>query len=559
MKIRVNGANLTLTKNQFVAAGGEGSVYARGSTGYKLYHDPKHAVPAAKIAELGKIQDPHVIIPKDVVYDHKGVHVGHSFTFVPNCRVLCELFPRAFRDREGITPDIIGKLVTQFRGSVQSVHDANCLVVDNNEMNALVAPDFQDVWLIDTDSYQTPSYPATAIMPSVRDWRTPIKDLNVGSDWFSFGVVAFQMFRGIHPYKGKHSVKGLENRMKAGISVFDPSVRVPKAAYPETVIPAAWLEWFRATFVDHKRVAPPVDMQGTLPAVYMAPVLVQGKLKTTVLFDLGKAVRGVWHTEGETTVVDAGGLLRRGKLSAQVNGSPVGVTHTQKGDPVFLSYDNGVLSGYNLVTRTHSNTMPGEVVVESNGAVYVKAGNRVSRVVARTAGSTTALGSQEVARVLPHATRLFSGCILQNVLGAPLVSLLEGTSVHQVTLDEIKGYQVHAAKYDSGVLVVVGSKQGSNQGRYDRIVLRFSPDRRTWDTRVVEDVPFSGVNFTVLDKGVVILMNEEGALELFSSKKGSSQFQLLEDDSVDPVMVLTSAGNTLLATHGDKVLRLSLS
>ena len=46
------------------------------------------------------------------------------------------------------------------------------------------------------DSYQTAHYPATAIMPSVRDWKVPLHDFSELSDWFSFAIVSFQVFLG---------------------------------------------------------------------------------------------------------------------------------------------------------------------------------------------------------------------------------------------------------------------------------------------------------------------------------------------------------------------------
>lgn len=56
MKIYIKGgAEVSLTKADFVAEGGEGQVYARGPIGYKIYHDTSKAIPLGKIQELSGI------------------------------------------------------------------------------------------------------------------------------------------------------------------------------------------------------------------------------------------------------------------------------------------------------------------------------------------------------------------------------------------------------------------------------------------------------------------------------------------------------------------------
>ena len=58
-------------------------------------------------------------------------------------------------------------------------------------------------------------------MDSVRDRHAA--GWNEGTDWFSFALVSFQMFVGIHPYKGKHpALKTLDERMAQNVSVLHP-------------------------------------------------------------------------------------------------------------------------------------------------------------------------------------------------------------------------------------------------------------------------------------------------------------------------------------------------
>src|SRR5690606_19878348 len=145
---------------------------------------------------------------------------------------------------------------------VGNVHSAGIVIVDLNELNILVSKAIDQTFLIDVDSYQTAAYPATVIMPSVRDWSA--KQFTELSDWFSYAVLAFQLFVGVHPYKGTHAQsagidkdKRLEHRMRNNISAFRGDVSLPKCCYPFDAIPTVFRDWLKAVLDDGKRVAPP--------------------------------------------------------------------------------------------------------------------------------------------------------------------------------------------------------------------------------------------------------------------------------------------------------------
>src|SRR5207248_7337064 len=109
---------------------------------------------------------------------------------------------------------------------VRHVHERGILIVDLNEMNFLLDASVEEILFIDVDSYQTPGFPATALMESIRDRHAA--RFSQATDWFSFGIVSFQMFTGIHPYRGKHpTLTGLDARMERNVSVLNPEVAVP--------------------------------------------------------------------------------------------------------------------------------------------------------------------------------------------------------------------------------------------------------------------------------------------------------------------------------------------
>ena len=49
------GGQVELTRSDFKAQGGEGSIYVQGSTAYKVYTDPARMIAPAKVGELATL------------------------------------------------------------------------------------------------------------------------------------------------------------------------------------------------------------------------------------------------------------------------------------------------------------------------------------------------------------------------------------------------------------------------------------------------------------------------------------------------------------------------
>ncbi len=254
---------IRLGNKEFIAAGGEGSVYAKGDKAFKIYTDPAKMMPAAKIKELGAITSPKVIRPLNILLDKQNRPVGYTMRYLTDAVGLCQTFTKAYRERTHITPDMVLALVRDFQHTVSHIHSAGILIVDLNEMNFLVDSGHKEVLCIDVDSYQTKSFPATVLMESVRDRHS--KTFSTNTDWFSFGIVTFQMFIGIHPYRGKHdTLNGFDDRMINNVSVLNKTVRIPAVCYPFANIPQSYLDWYKAIFEHGKRLPPPSDLIATI-------------------------------------------------------------------------------------------------------------------------------------------------------------------------------------------------------------------------------------------------------------------------------------------------------
>lgn len=282
MEIYVNGKPVTLTQQNFVAKGGEGKIFQRGNVAYKIYENLVKMIPIAKIKELD-IPDPNIIRPLDPIMNKKKQNIGFTMEWLGNTNIaLCKLFTSKFQKDNGINNDMIIQLVENIKTTTQNIHRYKCLIVDGNELNYLVKPDFITPLFIDVNSWQTPSYPPTAIMPSIRDWTSDT--FSQLTDWFSFAIISFQLFIGIHPFKGTHKSyrkNDFLNRVKDRVSVFNSGVRLPPTTRDFNLIPSHYKDWYYKIFENGDRLPPP-QLPGQAGTIQVVIKLV----KNTGLFEI---------------------------------------------------------------------------------------------------------------------------------------------------------------------------------------------------------------------------------------------------------------------------------
>jgi len=553
MKVWIqNKGSVNLTKNDFVGQGGEGSVYSKGDTAYKIYENPTKMIPLGKMQELSKIADPQVITPENMIKDKSGKLIGYTMRFIKNSWVLCQLFPRIFRERHHIDHKKIGHLVTELRQIVENVHKAQVLIVDLNEMNLLASSDFNSVYFIDADSFQTPKFPASALMPSIRDWKTPLGDFTEMSDWFSFGIISFQMFTGIHPFKGKHpKVIGLEDRMKAGISVFDKDVRVPKAAYPFDVIPGNWKDWYKAIFEKGERTAPPGSLQKVTVIIPVIQTISGDKLDIVELGKFDGMVTNIWTSESNLAVSTTNSIWLNGRRVGDQSARSVLFTSlTNKA----VSYSKGRLVDLESKNEIQFLLTP-QGVTDSDGRVHLKVRDKICELILTEVGEQIFASGKEIVSIHEKAARLYPGCCVQSLLGSTFVSVFSTAGVSfQLKMKELDRYKVVDARYGRNVLMVVGTCDG----HYDRLVFRFDESFSKYDVRVVEKIHLTGLNFVVLDSGTCVCMDEQDRFELFHNKLNSKAIRYIEDPSIGGDMILARDGNRLLFGRGNKVCQVKL-
>ena len=603
--------SVRLDQSDFVGQGGEGKVYARGNVAYKVYTDPARMIPVAKIRELAVLTHSDIIRPDEVLLDAHNRPVGYTMRRVQDAHPLCRLFTRAFRERKGVTPGQMLALVREFQATVQHIHDQGVLVVDMNEMNFLVDRDLQRMLCIDVDSYKTPGFPATAIMDSIRDRHR--SDFSRETDWFSFGILTFQMFVGIHPYRGKHATLiDLDERMQANISVLNPAVTMPGSCYPLDTLPPAYRDWYEALFEQGVRTPPPTGARfvaAVTPRILHLPASVRLKIREIARFrtalsadvadnnatqglpgypfnvpigikktpspaERSEEIQGAGVVGGEgvlqlidsMTVLASDGVYIRGTrkldwpslhLRASASSAEKALTVTPRLRRLVLALrDEGKLRLWDVAQGKELTC-----TVSIDGLFCYS-----DRVLLKQAATFYELRWLEtpaaiqpmlhpVGNALPQATRLFDGTAVQDMQGACYVSVFPETGAcRTIRVPELDKARVLDGRFEHNVLMLTSEQAG----KYSISILRFDDGYVGYDLRTVSDVVSPDLNFTTLDNGVCLWLNPQDELEIFSNRKGSASLKLLDEPALRRAR-LFKQGTQALFAQGDTLYEMTMS
>jgi len=549
---------VTLTEKEYVVSGGEGHIWTKNGVAFKVCHKNR-MIPLGKLDELRVLNAPFLVVPKDILEDKRGKPIGYTMPFVDHTHAMAELFPTAFWNDNGLTPPIVADVVREFQAGVQYVHGKGIKLVDINEWNFLVTEkDFSPIHFIDTNSYATPNFPAQAISPTVRDYHT--QGFSEETDWYSWAVVTFFLWIGIHPFRGRHPDCGgdIVERMKKSASVLDPGVKIPGNCRGFDTIPEGLRRWYMDLFQQGKRGAPPTDYEAV-----KAVATVMRKVASTAQFSIEDIqeypeaiVRFLSESRLPTVVTRSGIHVGPRVAHAFVPKSVIGVGN--KGTPVLCSIKNETIRLTDLNTGNELTTsgLRGERLMSYYGRVFVKCGTMVNELSLREMGSTFVATARQVGSVMEKSTRMCDGVIVTNILGV-CYALLPGESqgCYQVRLDEIEpGTKILDAKYDRGVLMVIVSKGGV----YSKLIYRFNTAFTDRSLRVEEDVSADAPVFTVLEKGVCAHVPEDGKVELFAVDPKSGTINVIEDPVISLDMRLFNDGTSVVFSTGNKLMRLRM-
>lgn len=556
-----NIGEISLNNTNYISSGGEGNIYAKNNMAYKIYNDPSKVISEGKINELSVLTKPNIIKPEYSILDKNNTRIGYSMRFIKDTFSLCQLFTRAFKERNNINQDKIQFIIKELYDIIDHVHSNKILIVDCNELNFLVSNSFNEVFSIDVDSFQTPHYHATALMESIRDRHCINNSFNENTDWFAFAIISFQIFIGVHPYKGKYSkdtLMSLDDRMIKNLSVFNKNVSVPKVCYPLNSIPQSYKDWYKAVFDDGKRFPPPKDFQGAI-VISIKPTKINGtdNFDINLYEEYDGTVLDIYHSGGIRAALTNKKLHINAGKNLNVS-SNVKIITSQKSDNIILAKtESGKLKLFNTESNKEisCNIFASDIMVYNNN-LYIKCSDSILELQLNEIGQNILPSTLVIGTVLENSSKLYDGVIIQDLLGACYVSIFPTSKIHkQIHIKELDGAKILDAKYSKNVLMIVAIKKAEKT--YSRFVIRIDKDS-SYDIREIVNITPSGLNFVVLDNGVCICLTEEEELELFSSSKNSSSIKIINDPILSGDMKLFYAGGKTYFAKDNKLYSMTM-
>jgi len=503
--------NVTLTDNDYLSSGGEAEVYIKNSKAFKIYHNPDKMISDKKMQELSCLSGrSNIVIPNDKIYDSGNNPIGFTMPLLSNTEPLLKLFSNKFKRKSGLADRDVNDLINKIQDTVQFIHSNNILVVDLNELNLLISENFDDVYFIDTDSYQTPSARATAIMASIRDPLVKKNAWHEGSDWFSFAILAFQIWIGTHPYKGAHpkyKMKEWMKRMQDGVSVFDADATLPRMCNEFSIIPPSHLQWMKAVFQNGERSKPP--KMGEISVIISTQqniVIVSESFDLKLVFSFEKEILDCYDVMGVKHLVSNDGIYKgNAKLPIDTKSAKKVVFSSGTGfSPVVAKLENEMLGFYNLSGKMFAEISATDMTTR-NSIVYSLYGDQVYENSFRTRNGKDLHEFRVVCNVMKNSSRVFDGVIMQTMLKKQFAVVpYEKGKCSIVHLEELDSSRVIDAKCERNVMIVMVEKEGL----YNRHVFTFDSDYKTYEHRIELNVVMTDINFTVLPNGVTVLATE---------------------------------------------------
>jgi hypothetical protein len=471
-KAYLAGKEVGFTRSDYVGQGGFGTVFKKGGVAYKICHDPKNMIPDQKLRELKVLVRPNILGPRDVLTDKTGKPIGFTMPYVDKAEFLTRLFTKSFRTQNGVTTNHLRSCAMSLQDGVQFLHDCKILGVDLNEFNFLVSEDFKTIYFIDVDGYQTPSFPATAIMDTIRDCQGPKNVFNEGTDWFSTAVIMCEIYTGAHPFKPVHPdynrTQDWLTMMARNINVFMPESKMPPATAPLNTIPAGHLRWLYQVIHEKERIKPPKD-----PDTVHAPVVLQD-VKARVVMSSNGAYEAelILTANGEilamAVVKDEVMAFTRDAAYSTITGQKfcdlppirMGVRrHYAAGGFVDMVGDQAQMFDYQGTRLTNLKGVTG-AFVSYEGDLFLVAGSRTQAVRFRVIGRNTKVTFESSGAVHPGTVKIFERCAVYDFFGRQHIVVGGHPYVKTVEVELLRNHRVIDAVACRGRAVVLSEHQG---------------------------------------------------------------------------------------------------
>jgi len=557
--LQKSGQVFNLEQTDYVAGGGEGKIYRKGSTAFKIYHDVAKMIPLGKIQELCSLSPKNVLAPRDICISRNKA-IGFSMDFISDRIYLCWMYNKLWKQKNNVDLKVLIELINIMRETTIILHDEGCVVGDYNELQFLCNKKLDNVFFCDADSYQTKSYPCTAIMDTVRDRTVNFGYFDEKTDWFGFAVVTIQLFCGIHPYQGNHlnytrrQIKEMI-LMDKNISIFNKEVTLPKQSEPLNSIPHTIRGWYEEVLENKGRNLPPVITDST-SLVILPKHIVQATATFTVkeLFQLPELILEAICMNGSIYCITRKGIYRDGKFVMVTSNAEYSIVSCAgSNNPLFVEQYGSRVTIYNGSSPV-ANLSSYHFFVH-HGFIFAVVNGQLHAMEINMMGATVLVNPRLVANIFENSYAIYQGMIVQDVMGIPWIIVPVGFVCHNIQINELSGHRVLNAKYDEGGslrMCVIISEHKSKYYRSTIIFTRGDPSAG-YQFSSCNTSASDNPNFTVLNKNVGAAIIEDIRLDLITMN-GTKE---VADPPIDISMPLFSDGVRVLVVNGNKVLHIS--
>jgi hypothetical protein len=554
-----NGNDITLSDTDYITAGGEGEIYNHNGLIYKIYLKSISQKQEQKLKYLSVLKKDNIIAPKDIVYSKSGEPVGYTMNYVNNASSLALLFTRTFKKRNGINIDNCKKIFENMRDTIKFIHDNNILIVDGNELNYMIDNStFSKPFFLDVDSYQTKDFPATAIMPTIKDYCS--SSFSDKTDWYSFAVVMFQLFTGIHPYKGIHPVLNYKTSQSGSImqidnisercihkvSVFNKDVKYPPIININDM-PDNLNQWFFNIFEKGERISPPDDISGMIKIKPDTVTYCSNALKETLYKEYDSDIVKVLFINGQLLVatkeryyLDNKEIVKKYKKEApvicNVNGSSKILHITMKNDYVVCDDSEFKIPDIKSITLIKNR-----IFILSDKLEELAFSKYTNNLYVKTYWQSPVF-----------ASKFFVNCIFVDCFGSAMFYIPETKENNDVLytsrIKELNGHTIIDAFYENNTLVCISEFNGS----YIKTVIKYNDFFS--DYKIISDrCPVQEINAAVLSNGMSIIIDQD-KMEL-SSKYSTDRKNVI----VNTDLIIAHKGNKVIGYRNNKLFDISMN
>lgn len=562
MKIFIKNTGQEVDLPDTYISGGEGDVYVKDDWAYKIYHDIKKTLNEEKFEELKKLEKSNIIKPENLIYNNKGIAIGYMMKAIPKCFPLSRLVTNDFRNQYNISSDKILKIIQQMKETFEYIHSKGCLVIDGNEMNYLVDENFETVYFIDVDSYQTQKHNANAYSPSTLD---PIAEKNrkfsIFSDWFIFAVVSCTLLVGIHPFKGSYKgisqsfKKGdIKSRMVGSISIFNNKVNVNSAVRDFSIIPSHYKNWFVELFENNFRIAPPSDI---------FDVTVNFNRKERVLSFNGK-VKSKNIYKNKESIMDAylsefNNYVRFNDYIVNTNDNKINKFKNIKTE--FIEIDKKAFLIKLDQTIKMFSLCDDEIIdtsVISNSAFVID--NRIYSIYGNKLNELKFYCNKLIINnswdILGNNTDLFKNILIQKIYNRNIIYIpFETQSCAIINMKELQDCKIINANYQNRMLELVVFK--NNQ--YKRMIFKFDEHLVNYKCIFEDETENLDINFVTLDNGVFISSFKDEEFLLTLNKKDKDDITIVNDSNINNTNKLIKNKNNVYLIVDKEINQISLT